>query len=250
MSALCMNYGGGRQTVAMCILVAREILPHPDRIVIADTGRENPMTWQYMEKYTQPLMESLGLTIEIAPHSLATVDLYSHQGTLLIPAFTETGKFNGWCSGEWKRDVVERHLKRSRVKGGVTWLGLSYDEKRRWQRAVDTERHGFTVRCPLVDLFLTTDDCKTIIENYGWPLPHRSSCWMCPHKTNAEWKHIKTHHPQEWKKAVELDREIREGDDRKAVWLHKDRVPLENADLSVLETGEVFRQCSLGMCFV
>jgi hypothetical protein len=33
---LVLNYGGGRQTVAICILIARGILPKPDRIVIAE----------------------------------------------------------------------------------------------------------------------------------------------------------------------------------------------------------------------
>lgn len=35
-----LNYGGGRQTVAMCILIKRGVLPRPDHIIIADTGRE------------------------------------------------------------------------------------------------------------------------------------------------------------------------------------------------------------------
>lgn len=250
MVQVCMNYGGGRQTVAMCLLIAKEAIPKPDRIVIADTSRENPMTWEYLEEYTQPLMKELGLEIEIASHDFATVDLYSHQGTLLIPAFTKTGKFSSYCSGEWKRDVVERHLKRSGMKKGITLLGLSYDEKPRWKRAIEKERHGFTVACPLVDLMLTTDDCKTVIERHGWPLPHRSSCYMCPHKTNAEWAHIRDNYPEEWNEAIDVDHEVRDHDDRGEIWLHKDRVPLSEADLTVVEKPDQIRQCSLGLCFV
>ena len=247
---IVMNYGGGRQTIAMCILVSRGALPRPDRIVIADTSRENPMTWDYLAKYTQPLMKSVGLKIEIASHDLATVDLYSHKGTVLMPVFTATGKFSSYCSGEWKRDVVERYLRKSGTKSGTTWLGFSADEKRRWKRSIETTRHGFTVACPLVDLMLTTDDCKTIINRHGWPLPHRSSCWMCPHKTNAEWAFIRDNYPKEWKVAIGMDAEIREEDDRGEMWLHKDRVPLAEADLSHIEPPEQERQCSLGMCFV
>src|SRR6188768_436164 len=82
-----MSYGGGRQTIAMAILVARGILPAPDRIVIADTGREAASTWTYMNTYVQPLLDASGLTVERAPHKLATVDLYGLNGDLLIPAF-------------------------------------------------------------------------------------------------------------------------------------------------------------------
>lgn len=85
-----LSYGGGRQTVALLILIQRGTLPKPDRIVIADTGRENPSTWEYRDEVAEPLAQSIGMTIEIAPRSLAYVDLYSHQGTILIPVYTAT----------------------------------------------------------------------------------------------------------------------------------------------------------------
>jgi 3'-phosphoadenosine 5'-phosphosulfate sulfotransferase (PAPS reductase)/FAD synthetase len=107
MDATVLNYGGGRQTVAICLLIAKGILPKPDRIVMADTGRENPTTFEYLDKYVQPLLREHGMQVEIAPRSLAKVDLHSHKGDLLIPAFTKTGKLSAFCSGEWKRDVVE-----------------------------------------------------------------------------------------------------------------------------------------------
>jgi 3'-phosphoadenosine 5'-phosphosulfate sulfotransferase (PAPS reductase)/FAD synthetase len=250
MKLTCMNYGGGRQTVAMCVLIAKGVIDRPDVIVMADTGRENPMTWEYLNEYVQPLLQTIGMQVEVASRELATVDLYSHKGTVLIPAFTATGKFSAYCSGEWKRDVVQRHLRGKGATGGLTWLGFSYDEKRRWQRSIGTTRNGWTVQCPLVEHTIGDGDCLTIIERQGWPLPHRSSCWMCPHKSNSEWRHIRDNYPAEWQQAVAIDQEIRENDERCELWLHKDRVPLAEADLSKHETAQQYRQCSLGMCFV
>lgn len=248
--SVVFNYGGGRQTVAMCIMVANGVLPRPDRIVIADTSREKPTTWEYMDKYTQPMMRSIGLEIEVAPHSLATVDTHSHQGTLLLPVYTPTGKFRSLCSGEWKRDVVERHLKKSGTKGGTTWLGLAHDEKPRWRRAMGTTRHGFTVACPLVEAMLTTADCMEIISRHGWPPPEVSACWMCPNQRNEEWAKTKRETPELFEAACQIDDEEREADEQGGVWLHHSRVPLRDADLTVIETKQVERQCSLGMCFV
>ena len=57
--AAVMNYGGGRQTTAMLVLVKRGILPKPDRIVIADTGREKTSTWDYRAEVTEPLHNSM-----------------------------------------------------------------------------------------------------------------------------------------------------------------------------------------------
>lgn len=63
-----LGYGGGVQTVAMCLLVAKGVLPNPDRIVCADTSREVDSTWEYLDRYVQPYMlAECGLTVEIAP---------------------------------------------------------------------------------------------------------------------------------------------------------------------------------------
>jgi 3'-phosphoadenosine 5'-phosphosulfate sulfotransferase (PAPS reductase)/FAD synthetase len=244
------SYGGGRQTVAMCLLIVKGVLPRPDRIVIADTSREKPTTWVYMRRYTVPLMNDYGMEIEVAPHSLATVDTHSHQGKFLLPVYTETGKLSAYCSGEWKRDVVERYLKQSGTKRGVTWLGLAHDEKRRWRGKIGSERHGFVIQCPLVEKMLTTADCLEIIRRQGWPVPEVSACWMCPNQRNSEWARTKRERPDLFELACQMDDDEREADERGGVWLHHSRVPLREADLTVSETKQVERQCSLGMCFV
>ena len=81
-----LNYGGGRQTIAICVLIAKEVLPRPDRIVMADTGREKLSSFDYLEAHIQPLLAPLGLSVEIAPRSLAYVDLYGKNGGM--PRFT------------------------------------------------------------------------------------------------------------------------------------------------------------------
>jgi hypothetical protein len=98
-----LSYGGGRQTVAMCVLIEQGRLPRPDRIVIADTGREKSSTWEYLSEVVQPRMQHVGLTVEIAPRSLAYVDLYAHNGDLLLPVYTATrsgkrGLLSGTCA--------------------------------------------------------------------------------------------------------------------------------------------------------
>lgn len=250
------NYGGGRQTIAMSILIAKGILPRPDIIVMADTSRENQMTWDYYDNYVGPLFDSLGLELEIASHGLATVDLYALNGDILLPAFTTDGKLPGFCSNEWKRRVVDRHLRAKGVKGGIRWLGLALDEKQRWRRHHNIKDGKWTTVCPLVDLMLNTDSCLTIVEKYGWPQPQTSSCWMCPHKQNSQWRHIRDHHPEDFEKAIEIDKEIRDHDPREEseqggeLFLHHSRTPLSEADLDIDDKNQQHRQCSLGMCFI
>jgi rhodanese-related sulfurtransferase len=249
-NAVIFNYGGGRQTVAMCIMIAKGILPKPDMIVIADTGRENSSTWEYLEKYMRPLMQEHEIEIHIAGRELATVDLYGHNGVLLLPVHTKGGKFQTYCSNEWKRRVVDRYLRNMGINGGTRWLGLAFDETRRWKRHHNQTSGKWTVVCPLVDKMINTAACLAIIKASGFPQPQHSSCWMCPHKRNAEWRHIRDYYPEEWTKAIEMDEKVRAEDKDNAVWLHHSRVPLAEANIDVDETKQVAQQCSLGVCFV
>ncbi len=245
-----LNYGGGRQTVAMCVLIAREILPRPDVIVMADTGRENPSTWEYLEQHVTPYLAQHGMTVEIAPHSLATVDLYDNHGLTLMPVYTPTGKTRTYCSNEWKRRVVDRYLRSKGIQSGTRWIGFGFDEKRRWAGMHGKTEGKWTTICPLVDLMINTAACLKIIEAAGLPQPHHSACWMCPHKRNAEWRHIRDNYPEHWLKAIAMDEEVREHDDRNAVFLHHDRVPLREANIDVDESEGKIQQCTLGVCFV
>jgi hypothetical protein len=246
-----LSYGGGRQTVAVCVLVARGVLPRPDRIVMADTGRENASTWEYLDRYVRPLIASLGLEVEVAPHSLATVDLYAHNGDLLLPVYTADGKLPGFCSDEWKRRVVKRHLAAQGVQSGEMWIGFALDERRRVQRMSRNEdTRGFPPRFPLVELMLTTAGCIEVVKRAGLPEPPHSSCWMCPHKRNVEWLALT---PVEFAAACDLDDDLRATDIENGgsgVYLHHSRMPLRTADLNVPESAPVVRQCGLGMCVV
>ncbi len=243
-----MSYGGGVQTIAMCVLVAEDVLSRPARIVAADTGREVQSTWDYLSEIAEPMLARVGLTVEVAPHSLSTVDLYAKNGDLLLPVFTETGKLPTFCSIEWKARVVQRHLRATGIEAANLWIGFSLEEKKRvksqpdgpWQRSY-----------PLLDLYLTRADCEQIIQRAGFPIPQKSACFMCPHRTNEEWRAVRDQYPDQWSEAIRLDAEIREADERGGVYLHRSLLPLDQVDLDAPEKlGAPERQCGMGMCFV
>lgn len=239
--------GGGVQSTAVCVLIAQGKLPKPDISVIADTSREQSAVWEYLETHIHPLLTKAGVPLEIAPHSLATVDLYSRKGDLLLPMYTENGKLPIFCSTEWKKRVVRRYI---RTKGYgpanpcVTWIGISVDEV---SRIKDSDVNWQRYEYPLIDLGLSRKDCVELVLGYGLPTPPRSSCWMCPFHSDAEWLHIKTTMPEDWQKAVELEQEIQAKDAGLA--FHKSRVPLDQ----VIFKGEAESTdgvCDSGYCFV
>lgn len=241
-----LNYGGGRQTVAMLILISKGLLDKPDRIVIADTGREKTSTWDYLEEVGQPLAQSFGMTIEIAPRSLAYVDLYGHNGDLLIPVYTATGKLPTYCSNEWKARVVARYLRAEGISSATSWIGFASDEQKRIKSAEGK-------RFPLVELLLSKASCQQLIVDAGLPMPPPSSCWMCPNMPNEEWRGVRDDYPADFERACLLDEEIRAEDIERGgsgVWLHYSRQPLRTADLDALDRKSEARQCGLGLCYV
>lgn len=239
-----LSYGGGIQTIAMCVLVANGKLPRPDFVIAADTGREMPTTWEYADMYARPLLAAIGLELHVAGHELASRDMYSTNGDLLIPAYTDAAKLPTFCSSEWKARVVERYARQmgAPTKEQVHWIGFSFDETRRIKSSEGR-------RFPLVELMLSKTDCEAIILQAGLPLPAKSRCWMCPHQHNAEWREVRSM-PGLWEAAITLDRDIREEDERGGLFLHSQRVPLAEADIDSADRREPNRQCAFGLCFV
>ena len=244
MATEILSYGGGVQTIAMCVLVAQGKLPKPDFVIAADTGREMPTTWEYADEVARPLLASVGLQLHVAPHDLATVDIYGGNGDLLLPVYTPTGKLPTFCASEWKARVVQRYARGLGAKTAdmVMWIGFSLDEAHRIKG--DAGR-----RYPLIDFMLTRSDCEHIIKAAGLPLPLKSRCWMCPHQNNAEWREVRNA-PDLWQQAIELDDEIRANDERGGVFLHASRRPLAEADIDAADRKEPNWQCAFGLCFV
>ncbi len=253
---LVFSYGGGVQSIAIALLIASGKLPKPDRIVFADTSREATETFEYTEASVAPLLATLGLKIEVAPHDLATVDMYSKKSNgLLIPTYTRSGKLPTFCSVEWKQRVLRRYIGGAEANPGgvVIWLGISTDEVERLKPSdVEWIEHVW----PLCDfpvsagygVRMSRSACRQLILDYGWPDPPKSSCWMCPHRRNAQWQRLKRYYPADFEKAVQLDKEVRAKDTKDGVWLHESYKPLDEVDFSQEDQPGLFG-CESGMCW-
>lgn len=209
------SYGGGTQSIAIAILVQQGRLPRPDRVVIADTGYEFRQTWEYTNEHIAPLLAEIGLEIEIAPHSLATVDLYSNKGDCLIPAYDATKtdsngnhtKLPTFCSNEWKTRVVRRYIGGAEGNPGgvVMWLGMSIEEIGRVKKSgLDWCKNHWPL---ILDIPKTRNECRDLVLASGLPLPIKSRCKICPHQLDPEWIEIQND-PAEWAQACQIDEQI------------------------------------------
>jgi len=239
------SYGGGTQSVAIAVLVAQGRLPRPDRILMADTSREATETWDYLDNVIRPL----GLEVEIVGHDRATVDLFSGNGDVLLPMYTpDGGRLPSYCSNEWKKRPIERWLRTHGygvLRPITMWLGISVDEI---HRAKPNSTSWIENQWPLLDVPLRRDECRALVAEFGLPQPPRSSCWMCPHRGDEQWKRLRDHYPEDWARAIDLEREVQNRKDP-FVFLHGSRKPLNHTDLNDNQ-GDLFPDCDGGYCFV
>jgi hypothetical protein len=248
--------GGGTQSAAIAALIVRGDLPKPDAAVIADTGREASATWRYYEGTLKPELARVGVDLVKLEHSFDgdgwnTVDLYGgkERDTVLMPMFTTTGEQVGqtskFCSNEWKARPVERYYRSLGLTGGSIWIGFSIDEIHRMRayNAAAKWQHEY----PLIDRRMSRADCVSIVERMGWPTPPRSSCWMCPYRSDAEWRHLRDGDPDDFTKAVWLERGVRAHDPD--LYLHKSAVPLDQVNFGDAQTDLFDVPCASGMCF-
>jgi hypothetical protein len=249
---ITMSYGGGKQTAAIITLILEGKLPKPDLIVFADTGREVQTTWDYLNQVVQPALKAVDLQVDVVGHEYANWDItfgdVPESEAILLPAFTRQngriGKMPTFCSNEWKQRPIRRWLKEHGVTDTDVWLGISLDEAERMKSSgLNWYRHVY----PLIEIIpMHRSGCVTQIQNYGWEVPHKSRCHMCPNQSPQAWKQMKRLNNGDFEKAVALENELRQRDPH--IYFHPLAIPLAEAvEQSELQT-EMFDGCDSGYC--
>jgi hypothetical protein len=252
--------GGGTQSCAISCLIIEGKLPRPDYVVIADTGREMPTTWQYLDAVVRPAFKEIGLEVHrISKEEYAAPwgrDIFATSGHLMIPAFTtqngEISKLSAFCSSAWKAEVCDRWFAKTL---GITrsqrrhWIGFSLDEPKRWGRMIDgKEFKSGLIRLPLVhDIPTRRHEAIRIVEKHGWPKPPRSRCFDCPNQSDFEWAEVQSDYPKNFQQAIERDETMRLRDTH--AFLHQSAKPLRDVDLK--QPDDLFSAgCPSGECFL
>ncbi len=181
-----LSFGGGLQTTALAIMIAKGEL-EVDALVFADTGVEKPETYWYIENYIKPMLKVPFITV-----NSHLGDLYTHcWDDKIIPSV-----IHRWCTDKFKVRPIEKYLKRK----GIIYVGFSSDEVNRAEKPSRMIR-----QFPLIERGISAKDCARIISDYGWPVPLRSSCYICVFVPYLEWNWLKNNHPDLFEKALALE---------------------------------------------
>lgn len=213
---IVVSYGGGTNSTAVLILM-RDRGEVPALIMFADTGDENPHTYEHLA-VMQDWCAANGfppITVvkNALPQGVIDGSLYAESyrlGTLPSKAF---GGSN--CSLKWKVEPQYRFLKKWMAASGVDYIrhfiGYDADEIHRSQKPVPV-RAFESNEYPLIKAGWGRDECVAAIDKEGLPRPGKSACFMCPSSKKPEVKLLAQKYPTLYLKAVALERRALAGE--------------------------------------
>ena len=211
-----VSFGGGTNSAAVLVGLHKHIIP-VDLILFADTGGEQPHTYQFIRTMDDWL----------AAHGMpqiTVVEKYDRSGHRLtlemeclrsrtLPSIAYGHKR---CSQKHKIGPQEKFCNHyppcravwARGEKITRFLGYDAGEMRRYEHSKkfnDTDKK-YINRYPLIeDWGWDRSDCVREILAAGLPLPGKSSCFFCPSMKQPEILALKEQYPDLYRRAVAME---------------------------------------------
>ena len=245
-----ISLGWGTQSFALAAMAALGEIEPVDFAIHADTTHERMATYQFAERWTGWL-ETRGVKVVTVKNTSTNIRI----GKIDIPAFTVgdgiLGMIRRQCTGDWKIAPMRREIQNLRDGEPVEqWLGITLDEVQRMRKS---DVKYITHRWPLIERKMSRWDCIRWLDEHGLEVPTRSACVFCPFHSRAEWRDIRDNAPEDWGKAVEVDKMIRKSRPPYDLFVCNQRKPLEECDFDTQEDAgqlSLWENECIGICGV
>jgi hypothetical protein len=279
-----LSLGAGVQSTTLALMAKHgEFDTMPDCAIFADTGAEPGAVYAHLAWLTSPGVLPFPVH-QVTAGNLRDILLdatHARRGHGRPPLYVKNadgsdGIIQRQCTGDFKISPIEKKVRallglrfRQRWPREIRveqWIGISRDEASRAKPAmIRVKRKGkparlphptIRTRWPLIEKLMSRRECLVWLKAHGYPEPPRSACTFCPFHSDAEWRRLRDHDPEGWREAIEVDRAIRRDGFAGltgTMYLHEQRVPLTEVDLSTAEDrGQInlFENECEGMCGV
>jgi 3'-phosphoadenosine 5'-phosphosulfate sulfotransferase (PAPS reductase)/FAD synthetase len=265
-----LSCGAGVQSSTL-VWMAVEGIEHYDHIIFADPGWEHPDTYDNV-RVLKWACEDAGVPFHTVSNGNIHTDTLSVCRGVIPPGLkninripqmpffkhtdeigTPRGQMRRRCTSEYKVVPVKRLVRSLKDAGGfkrvVQSYGISFDETRRMR---ESDVKYITNRYPLVDMKMTREDCLTWLREHNRPVPVRSSCIVCPFKSDDEWLRMRAYDDDLWSEAVEFDKAIRKGlpflPPDTLAYVHRSCVPLDEVKFKPDMNRDLFTGECRGFC--
>ena len=177
-----LSLGAGVQSTTLALMAAHgEIGPMPDCAIFADTQDEPADVYEHLRWLMSPNV--LPFPVHIVTNGKLSDKLKGGDEEARIPCFVGAGGLSKrQCTQNYKLRPIRRKIRellgvgpRGHVTAGLveSWIGISTDE------AIRKKPSGlaFVVnRHPLIEKWMSRNDCKEWLVANGYPLPPKSAC--------------------------------------------------------------------------
>jgi len=269
-----ISLGMGVQSTALWYMSSFGYMDRADYAIFADTGAEKTATVEYFHKIKDT---PDSVPIIRADRKNIYTDLMNKSNSsgnrfASIPAFTGSGSgmLRRQCTSEYKISQVDRVIKelygltgRQRFPKTEIWYGITQDEMHRmsipqqkWKINVypfvgykifsDGRHEQFSSK------FYRRNDIIEFYKEIEWIPPVKSSCFFCPYQNNSNWLFLKNNYPEDFKKAIKVDEQIRNSSKRgikEPIYVHRSCKPLKEIDFSNVQ-GDLFDDECSGNCMI
>lgn len=187
-----------------------------DAVISADTGMEFPEMYEHLAKVDEYLYRERGIHITTLrhPHGFEYLmfDVPQQKKRAIERRIAMGQPLTGygwpgirvrWCTGQLKTHLIEKEVNRLKGEyGALHYVGIAADEA--WRCKGE--------QYPLVEWGITEAAALRICYDRGYDfgglyeIYHRASCWCCPFQRIDELRKLRKHHPELWRKLMELDR--------------------------------------------
>ena len=216
-----VSLSGGKDSSCLLLLMIEKGLPI-DCVLYADTGMEFPEMEAHIAKLDAFLYQERGIHITTLrhPHGFEWLmfDVPQQQkraierriamGQPLI-GYGWPGMKVRWCTGQLKTHLITKEVNRlKKEKNALHYIGIAADEAHRCK----SDEH---TRYPLVEWGITEAQALQICYNQGcdwgglYEIYHRALCWCCPLQRIGELKKLRRHHPELWRRLLDMDNRAR-----------------------------------------
>lgn len=210
----------GKDSMATLILAAEQGIPI-DRVMYCDIrfapdiSGEHPLMAEWIPKAEARLKELFGVTVDHAYSGVSFTEEFftiKKQGGRIGEIYGFPYTIGAWCNPKLKISVISRYLSQFSGERITQFVGIAYDEPKRWEKMLKKENSRKKYRSLLYEQGLTEIDAFTICERYDLLSPvygkddaYRGGCWFCPKQCYSDLYSLWRNYPELYLKLLELE---------------------------------------------
>lgn len=176
---------------------------------------EHPIMAEWIPEAEYVLKKNYGIIVDHA-FSITYLEQFfktKQKGNHIGDNYAFPHIIGAWCNSRLKIAAINNYLAQFGNRNITQFVGIAYDEPRRWERMKAKETKNRKYRSLLVEQKLTEQDAFQICEKNGLLSPiykcddgiYRGGCWFCPKQCNADLYSLWKNYPDYFQKLVELE---------------------------------------------